>query len=189
LHELELLGIYELEHKAEKILTKYYLPFVREHTLLQTGGWLRFVPRDNFKEDFLVCNCDDLINLDIHSLLEFHKENKATVTVVCSHVPDVSKFGSANIEGNKIKSFTPRNKERKKHKGWVNAGWYIFSPKVFDYVEPAKDELLARPYSLELDLFPKLAEEGKLFAYKTKSPFFPLNTMGEYKQAIQRWGK
>jgi len=59
----------------------------------------------------------------------------------------------------------------------INAGAYVLDPKVFDYIPEG------RPVSLEREVFPKIAQEGKLYSYKTEGLWIDIGKPKEYLEA------
>jgi bifunctional UDP-N-acetylglucosamine pyrophosphorylase/glucosamine-1-phosphate N-acetyltransferase len=96
--------------------------------------------RKHFTKPFLCLNGDILTTNElVKGLLGFYDKNKST-TMALAEVPNPSGFGVVEIEKNKIKRIVEKPKE---HIGnLVNAGVYIFSPKIFDAVD--KTELSPR---------------------------------------------
>lgn len=178
-----------LHNKGGYILDKYKYPFFAEGVPMGSGGWLLSLQLmkdplfDYFKkEDFYVSNVDNLAVLDLKNLLKKHKENKAVVTIACTKVDDVSEYGAVHIKDEKILSFQEKDKTRIKQSGWVNAGFYIFSPEIFNYL-PNEWE---GPYSLEKDLFPELAKKGVLFAYQEEFDWSDTSSMKSYGEILTK---
>ncbi len=75
----------------------------------------------------------------------------------CAKLDDPCRYGVAElVNGNCIKRFIEKPSKDKAPSNLINAGVYVLSPKVFDYIPPG------RAVSMEREMFPKLAEEGKL---------------------------
>ena len=68
----------------------------------------------------------------------------------------------------------------------MNSGFYIFSPKVFSYVEKMNIPI-DKPFSLEKDLFPVLAKEGVLGAVVSDAQWFDSNSLESYGKIIKEW--
>ena len=67
-------------------------------------------------------------------------------------------------------------------KGLINSGYYIFSPEIFNYVPETQG-----PISLEKDVFPELARQGKLGGFKVEGAWFDCGTFDRYKTALEKW--
>lgn len=186
------LGWYE-----EQIRQKYPYPFWLDRDLtsgrivsLGTGGWLnrlaQSTAKEMFNEDFFVCNSDNLFNLNLNEMKKLHREKQYVVTIACTRVPDVRDYGSVHISNGKVQSFEEKKNSRVKKSGWINGGYYLFSPKVFEYVKKLNIDI-NRPLSLENDLFPLLAKEGVLGAYESTGQWFDTGTFDRWEKAIKEW--
>ena len=122
-----------------------------------TGGRIKRVEEYIGDETFLMTYGDGVCDVDISELIRFHKSHGkiATLTAV---MQDQSK-GVLDIGGdNAVKSF----REKKLSDGApINAGYMVFEPKVFDYIEGDNTVLEREPLE-------KLANEGQLMSYMHK---------------------
>lgn len=134
------------------------IKYSSEDKPLGTGGALKKA-EDLLGSAFIVSNSDVIFDkLNIKELLKFHLEKNCVGTIVLWKAEDARNFGLVKAdEDGKITSFTEKPKYAVS--GWVNAGLYVFSHKVFDFI--SKNKFV----SLENDVFPKLAEKGKLYGY------------------------
>jgi mannose-1-phosphate guanylyltransferase len=108
-------------------------------------------------EPFIVLNGDIFADLSYRELLDTHIKMKALATIALCKVEDPCRYGVAEIvNGNLIKRFIEKPAKDKASSNLINAGVYVLSPKVFDYIPSG------RAVSIEREVFPKLAEEGKL---------------------------
>jgi len=117
------------------------------------------------KEDnFFVTYGDDLSDVDINALLEFHNKNKKIVTLTA--VDLVSPFGILEI--NKKFEVT-RFKEKPRLNHLMNGGFYVFNKKIFDYIK--------RGYDLEKETFEDLSKEKMIAAFYHKGFWKSMNTL------------
>jgi len=100
-------------------------------------------------ENFMISYGDNVSNIDIDKLIEFHKSHGKIATL--SAVKIKGKFGSIDIDGDKVKSF-----EEKKDT-YINGGYMVFNRKIFDYLD---DDML------EKNTLPLLASIEELLCYK-----------------------
>jgi len=128
---------------------------------------------------FLVVYGDILFNeLDIHDLIEYHKKKGGVATMVLAKVQDASRFGLVSIdEAGRVIAF--REKPRHPAPGLVNAGIYVCEPSIFDYI-PQK-----RPVSFEENVFPDLADKGKLYAYIYEDYWVDIGAPEDYERACR----
>jgi len=177
-------------YKVNQIIDKYPYPAIFEQKPMGTGGWIKLIKDDNtllntFKQDhFFVNNADNLLSYNLLKMLEQHKKDENLVTIACTKVDDVREYGSVTIKTNKITHFKEKQQSPKPKQGYINTGYYIFSPKFFEEIElPASEQI-----SLEKDIFPKIARMGKLGAYiEENAQWFDTGTMDRYKKAIMEW--
>lgn len=119
-----------------------------------TGEGFRLaIERYVHDENFLAMNGDELTNLNLNKLVNFHMEHRPAATIVVS--PMRSPYGIVEIRGNDIVGF--KEKPILKDK-FVSTGIYTFSYEILDY--------LPRKGALEKITFPSLAEKERLKAYK-----------------------
>jgi NDP-sugar pyrophosphorylase family protein len=128
---------------------------------------------------FLIIYGDVLTKLNFFDLVEFHNTHKGVATVALASVEKTSMWGVATIQGNRIVNFVEKPKiGTKSH--LINAGIYVLDPKVFKYISPDS-------VRLERDLFPRLAAEGRLYAYPSEADWFDVSTPEVYAEVIKEW--
>mgnify|MGYP001571786053 FL=1 len=115
-------------------------------------------------KDFFVTYGDDLSDVNINSLLRFHKKNKKIVTLTAIDL--VSSFGILEI--NK-KNEVIRFQEKPKLNYLMNGGFYVFNKKVFDYIK--------KGYDLEKETFEALANAKLIAAFYHKGFWKSMNTL------------
>jgi len=140
-----------------------------------TGGRLARVREYVGKEDFCFTYGDGVSDVDIGNLVAFHKKMGLKATLTAVQPP--GRFGSLNLDGNKITSFQEKPAG---DGGWINGGFFVCSPSVFDYIEG--DDTIWEQQSLE-----HMAEEGKLSAYFHKGFWQAMDTLRDKKQLEELW--
>lgn len=125
--------------------------------------------------DFLVLNGDVLTNMDLDDFLLFHKESKGIASVAVTTKKNVSNLGNLKIKGNKILEFSEKPELGKENSYFINAGYYVFKPEIFKYIPKGRA-------MLEYDVFPKLAKEGKIFAYSNEAPWYHIQDNSTYNK-------
>jgi glucose-1-phosphate cytidylyltransferase len=65
--------------------------------------------------------------------------------------------------------------------GWINAGFFICEPKIFDYINEG-DYTVWEKSPLE-----NLAKDGELFAFKHTGFWKPMDTLRDNKQLNEIW--
>jgi len=119
-----------------------------------TGGRLKRLKDYIGNERFLLTYGDGLSNIDINSLIDFHKEHGKMITV--SAVRPSARFGEINMDGTKVIDFKEKPQIQK---GWINGGFFVIEPSFFDYIINDDTELEAEPLE-------NAAKDGELIAFK-----------------------
>jgi len=144
-----------------------------------TGGRVSRVQRHVGDGTFMVTYGDGVADIDVQALLAFHRSHGklATVTSVCP----ASRFGVVEINRlAQVSCFAekPRTTE------WISAGYFVFEPGVFDYINPGGDSCI-----LEYEPMKRLAADGQLMAYRHEGFFFAMDTYREYEMLNDMWSK
>lgn len=146
---------------------------------LGTGGPIKNAERLIGDSDpFFVLNGDIYAELSYTEILKVHKKNKALATIALCEVEDPTRYGVAEVtkEG-RIKRFIEKPSRGTSPTNLINAGIYVLSPEIFDYIPKEKK------ISMEREIFPKLVEEGKLFGYIINGLWMDIGKPEEYIQA------
>jgi len=140
-----------------------------------TGGRVRRIQSYVGKETCMLTYGDGVANVDINKLLAFHREHGKHATVTAVRPP--SRFGGMNIEENIVTKFIEKPQIGE---GWINGGFFVFEPQVFDYIRG--DETL-----LEREPMEKLATEGQLVAYKHERFWQCMDTLRDVQLLNDLW--
>ncbi len=154
------------------------ISYVSEDEELGTAGCLNLM-KESLDETFVMFNGDILANIKMRDFISFHRDNNALATIALTPVHDPSRFGVANLRGNRILEFIEKPKEAVNSK-LINAGVYVLEPEVLEYIPEGRS-------MMETDVFPKLAEKGKLFGYPFDGQWFDTGTHEAYERAIKDW--
>lgn len=155
--------------------------YIEEDTPQGTAGPLRLAKK-YLTETFVMCNADELKDIDLDEMYLSHKENQASATIALTTVEDPSAYGVAKLQGNKILEFIEKPKKEEAPSNLINSGLYILEPDVINYVPQGNE-----PVSIEKDVFPKLAKEGKLFGYHFAGQWFDTGNFERYEKARKSW--
>ena len=139
-----------------------------------TGGRLKRI-QDHIDDTFCVTYGDGLSDIDISRLISFHKEKNILATLTAIHPPE--RFGVLNLSGDYVTEF------HEKHSGvdsWINGGFFVFEPGIFDYLQ---DDLTI----LEKTPLETLAKEKKLAAFKHNGFWYPMDTQRDKKHLENLW--
>jgi len=103
---------------------------------------------------FMVTYGDGVSNLDLNQLLRFHHSHGRLATVTAVRPP--ARFGGLIFDGDLVVEFTEKPQTGE---GWINGGFLVLEPGVFDYLEGDDS-------SLEADALERLAVDRQLAAYR-----------------------
>jgi len=139
--------------------------YTNEKHPMGTAGAIKLAETYLKDDNFFMLNGDVILNFDFNEMLKKHDSYKCMGTIASKIVNNPSRYGVLIVEKetNQILKFLEKT-EYQPHEGKhspmpINAGVYILKPSIFSYIEPDKK------VSLETDIFPKLANEGKLYHY------------------------
>lgn len=141
-----------------------------------TGGRIKRAKTIVGNETFMLTYGDGVGDVNILELLKFHKSHGKAITVTAAQ-PE-GRFGALDIgENNIVKTF----KEKPRGDGvWVNAGFFVCEPKVFDYIEGDNTVFEKEPLQ-------KLAEDGELYAFKHRGFWKPMDTLRDKLELQKLW--
>ena len=145
---------------------------------LGTAGALRNAVEFVGSETFLAFNGDILSDMDLSSLLDLHRERSAEATIVLTPVEDPSAYGVVPTnEDGRVLGFIEKPAPGEASTKLVNAGIYVMEASVLDRIPRG------RVYSAEHQLFPELAEAGRLYARAGDGYWMDIGTPQKYLQA------
>jgi mannose-1-phosphate guanylyltransferase len=155
------------------------ISYVEEHDPLGTAGPLKLA-KEHLTSTFVMCNADELKDIDLNDMLVFHSTNRGAATIALTTVEDPSAYGVAVLNGNKIMTFVEKPDKKNAPSNLINAGLYILEPEIIDYIPEGFSKI-------EEDVFPKLASEEKLFGYPFSGQWFDTGTPQRLKLAEKEW--
>jgi mannose-1-phosphate guanylyltransferase len=128
------------------------------------------------EEPFLVLNGDIFADFSYKELVECHMKSGALATLALCRVEDPCRYGVAELEENNccIKRFIEKPAKGEAPTNLINAGVYVLSPKVFDYIPKGKH------VSMEREVFPILAKEKKLYGHIVNGLWIDIGKPEEY---------
>jgi glucose-1-phosphate cytidylyltransferase len=140
-----------------------------------TGGRLKRLQKWLGKETFMATYGDGVSNVDLNFLAKFHKEQGLIGTLTAVRPP--SRFGGILFDKNSVAQFTEKPQIGE---GWINGGFFVFEPKIFDYLKD--DQTVLEAHALE-----KLADAKQLAAYKHEAFWQCMDTLREKKILEDLW--
>lgn len=141
-----------------------------------TGGRIKRVQNHIGNENFMLTYGDGVSDVDIEKLLKFHNAHNKLCTVTT--IQPSGKFGALDIGiDNQVSSFF----EKPKGDGsWINGGFFVCNPKVFDFIE--SDQTIFEREPME-----SLARQGQMMAFKHNGFWRPMDTLKDKNDLNELW--
>ncbi|MBP1962742.1 glucose-1-phosphate cytidylyltransferase [Paenibacillus aceris] len=141
-----------------------------------TGGRIKRIQKYIGDEPFLLTYGDGLTNVNIPQVVKFHQEHGKLATLTA--VQPTARFGSLFFgSGNEIAKFQEKPKGEG---GWVNGGFFVLQPQVFDYIEGDLTHFEKEPLE-------QLAASGQLHAYKHDDFWLAMETLRDQQHLQWIW--
>jgi glucose-1-phosphate cytidylyltransferase len=141
-----------------------------------TGGRLLRAREFLGGERFLMTYGDGVSDVDIPAVIRSHEATGSLVTLTA--VKPTGRFGTITINDGTVKSFC----EKPNDGGvWINGGFFVMEPGVFDYLTSGDGTVLER------EPFERLAEDGRMNAYKHSGFGQPMDTLHDKKVLTEMW--
>lgn len=153
--------------------------YVEEKEPLGTAGALR-LHRKWLTEPFMMCNADELKDIDLYSMYRQHIRTKAAATIALTRVEDPSQYGVVELDGDRIKRFVEKPKREEAPSNLINAGLYIMNPEVINLIPDGF-------CMMEKWVFPLLARQGRLYGFEFNGQWFDTGTIERYSNAEKGW--
>ena len=146
---------------------------------LGTAGPIKLASTNTkMDETFIAMNGDVIARLDLGEMFKQHKQTGALITDALHEVTSPQRFGVVQRGSNgRIQRFVEKPKRGTEPSHLVNAGIYIIEPDVLQLIPPD------RKVSLEREIFPMLAREGKLFGFTFSGHWFDIGNLTDYRRA------
>ena len=143
-----------------------------------TGSRIKKAQEYVGNEPFLLTYGDGVSDLDINKLIDCHKAGGKYLTLTA--VKPSGKFGALDIDDDgTINSF----REKSKNDGnWINGGFMVCEPEVFDYIDEGRDDIVFEKDPLEC-----LANSGQLNSYKHDGFWYPMDTLKGKNELTEMW--
>jgi glucose-1-phosphate cytidylyltransferase len=125
----------------------------------KTAGRLQQVKKYVDQEDFMLTYGDGLSDVNLQHLLDFHKSQNKIATVTAVQMD--ARFGGMDLgPGGEVTSFREKAKDESK---WINGGFFVLKPEVFNYLPGEMTDMMWEDEPLE-----KLTADHQLAAFKHK---------------------
>jgi glucose-1-phosphate cytidylyltransferase len=141
-----------------------------------TGGRVKRIQHHIGNEPFMLTYGDGVSNVDIGRLVDYHKHHGKLATV--TSVQPLGRFGALDLSSeNAVKGFQEKPRG---DGGWINGGFFVLQPEVFDYIE--NDDTVFERGPME-----ELAKYNELIAYKHDGFWQPMDTMRDKEYLEELW--
>jgi mannose-1-phosphate guanylyltransferase len=146
---------------------------------LGTGGAIKKAEKHIGRDaPFIALNGDIFADVDYAQILKLNERKKAVATIALHRVEDPARYGVALLDENDhIVRFVEKPTRESAPSNLINAGAYVLSPEIFDYIPKA------RAVSMEREVFPKLAEENRLCGYVYEGVWIDIGKPEDYLEA------
>lgn len=124
---------------------------------------------------FMLTYGDGVANIDIKKLLAFHRAHGKLATVTAVRPP--ARFGAMVFDGDSVKEFSEKPQTGE---GWINGGFFVFEPGIFNYLHG--DSTI-----LERDPLENLAQDGQLMAFKHDGFWHPMDMLRDRNRLNELW--
>ncbi len=143
-----------------------------------TGGRIKRIQKYIGNERFLLTYGDGVSDVNIADEIAFHEKSGSVLTLM-GYKP-VGKFGALKIDHktSRVESFTEKPAG---DDNWINAGYFVCEPQVFDYIEGGDTVVFER------DPLEKMAKAGKMSVYKHYGFWKPMDTLRDNVELNSMW--
>ncbi len=140
-----------------------------------TGGRIKRLETWLKNTRFMMTYGDGVSNVNLQDLLRFHCSHGRIATVTAVRPP--ARFGGLILNGDLVADFTEKPQIGE---GWINGGFMIFEPAIFDYLEGDRN-------SLELETLKQLAFKRELTAYRHEGFWQCMDTLRDKRLLENLW--
>jgi glucose-1-phosphate cytidylyltransferase len=140
-----------------------------------TGGRVKRLQRWLGDEVFMLTYGDGVCDVNLANLLDFHRAHGRIATVTAVRPP--ARFGGLVFDGDFVSQFTEKPQIGE---GWINGGFLVFEPRLFDYLE-------GDDCSLEANVLERLAADRQLVAYRHDRFWQCMDTLRDKRLLQSLW--
>ncbi len=140
-----------------------------------TGGRVKRLEKWLRGDTFMVTYGDGVSDIDLQKLLKFHRQHGRVATVAAVRPP--ARFGGLVFDNDLLTDFIEKPQAGE---GWINGGFLVFEPKIFEYLEDDHS-------SLESDALERLAADQQLVAYPHEDFWQCMDTLRDVRLLESLW--
>lgn len=172
---------FHLENGKVQVLDEIQEPW--KVTLVDTGletltaGRVLKVRKYLKEEPFMLTYGDGVSDINLQHLLEYHNQNKRIVTI--SSTKPEGRFGALHLDetSHTVKGF---KEKARADQNWVNIGFMVMEPQVFDYLGDGSEMLEGTP-------FESLAKDGQMDTYFHEGFWSPMDNVHDREYLEKIW--
>jgi NDP-sugar pyrophosphorylase family protein len=144
----------------------------------------------NVKDPVFAVQGDNIFDVNLKELVEFHKEKEAVMTIALREVENVEGYGIADINKNRrISRFVEKPPPKEAPSNLANTGLYMVSPEIRKILkEKEVNQLMKRRHRLDFgyDFIPYLIKSGRpVYGYTLKGSWYDVGTPQRYIESMQ----
>jgi glucose-1-phosphate cytidylyltransferase len=141
-----------------------------------TGGRMKRLAAWIGEETFMMTYGDGLANVNLPSLIAFHRAHGRLATVTAVRPP--SRFGGLELGSRgQVTEFVEKPQIGE---GWINGGYFVLEPRVLEYIDGDATHWERQPLE-------RLAAEGELFAYRHEGFWQSMDTLRDVRLLNGLW--
>ena len=159
----------------EREVEDWKIDLIDTGALTNTGGRVKRLQPWLRNEPFMLTYGDGVSNVDLVKLLAFHRAHGRAATVTAVRPP--ARFGGLVFDGDVVSDFTEKSQAGE---GWINGGFLIFEPEIFNYLE-------GDGTSLEANALEQLAAARQLVAYRHGDFWQCMDTLRDKRLLQSLW--
>lgn len=142
-----------------------------------TGGRVKRAQELIGDEPFMLTYGDGVSDINIEELVAFHKGHGKAMTMTSAQ-PD-GRFGALQISNDR--QVTQFLEKPKGDGGWINAGFFVCEPKVFDYITEGDGTIF------EQAPLQNLARDGEIYTFQHEGFWKPMDTLRDKQELQKLW--
>lgn len=144
----------------------------------EVGGRIkRILPYVEQEEDFCLTYGDGVGDIDIGASIALHRREGRLATVTAAQPP--GRFGALRTDGHRVTGFQEKPGG---DGGWINAGFFVLSPKIRSYIEGDRTVWEQEPLQ-------RLSAEGQLTVHFHGGFWQAMDTMRDKRHLEELWAK
>lgn len=144
----------------------------------------------NVKDPVFAVQGDNIFDVSVKDLVEFHKKKGAVMTIALREVENVEGFGIADIDKDmRISRFVEKPSPKEAPSDLANTGLYMVSPEIKKiFKEKGVKQIMKERHRLDFgyDFIPYLISTGRpVYGYTLKGSWFDVGTPRRYLEAMK----